>query len=194
MTLFKEKCTIDIKVEKKVGVKMNERKSVDWGSLFLGILFVLVSLFSFQDPVGNLVAIVLIFAIFAFLKGIFELLFRSRLKELTGYKGKMPLVIGFIDILVGIFFLFNIGTGVSALPFVFAVWFIVDSVLALFTTDIARDISHEYYWFTVVINILGIILGIMLLFNPITSVLTLSFLVGFYFMLFGINHIVYAFR
>ena len=55
---------------------MNERKTLDWGSLILGILFVLVSLISFQDPVGNLVAIVVVFAIFAFLKGIFELFVR----------------------------------------------------------------------------------------------------------------------
>ena len=60
----------------KVGMKMNERKTLDWGSLILGILFVLVSLISFQDPVGNLVAIVVVFAIFAFLKVIFELFVR----------------------------------------------------------------------------------------------------------------------
>ncbi len=28
---------------------MNERKTVDWGSLILGILFVIVSLMSFQE-------------------------------------------------------------------------------------------------------------------------------------------------
>ncbi|MBF8807084.1 MAG: DUF308 domain-containing protein [Enterococcus lacertideformus] len=173
---------------------MKERKNLDWGSLLLGILFVLVSLMSFQDPVGNLVAIVFVFAIFAFLKGVFELFVRNRMKELTGYKGKMPLIIGIIDILVGIFFLFNIGAGVVALPFVFAIWFIADSILGLFTADLAKGISAGHYWFTVIINILGILLGIMLLFNPISSALTLSFLVGFYFMIFGINHIVYAFR
>ena len=173
---------------------MNERKTVDWGSLILGILFVIVSLMSFQDPVGNLMAIVVVFAIFAFLKGIFELFVRNRMKELSGYKGKTPLVVGIIDILVGIFFLFNIGAGVVALPFVFAVWFIADSVFALLAADLAKGVSNGYYWFTVIVNILGIILGIMLLFNPISSALTLSFLVGFYFMLFGITHIVYAFR
>ncbi|HAP9234537.1 TPA: hypothetical protein IWI47_001253, partial [Enterococcus faecium] len=58
----------------------------------------------------------------------------------------------------------------------------------------ARGVSEGYYWFTIIVNILGILLGIFLLFNPISSALTLSFLVGFYFMLFGITHIVYAFR
>ncbi len=147
---------------------------------------------SFRDPVGNLVAIVIVFAIFAILKGLFELFLRSRVKELTGYKGKMPMVIGIIDLLIGIFFIFNIGAGVVALPYVFAVWFIIDSVLALFTADLFRGISEGHYWFTVVINVLGILLGIMLLFNPLSSALTLSFLVGFYFMVVGINQIVYA--
>lgn len=172
---------------------MKESRKIDWGSLVLGILFVLVSLISFRDPVGNLVAIVIVFAIFAILKGLFELFLRSRVKELTGYKGKMPIVIGIIDLLIGIFFIFNIGAGVVALPFVFAVWFIIDSVLALFTADLFRGISEGHYWFTVVINVLGILLGIILLFNPLSSALTLSFLVGFYFMVVGINQIVYAF-
>ncbi|MEM5199565.1 DUF308 domain-containing protein, partial [Enterococcus faecium] len=44
------------------------------------------------------------------------------------------------------------------------------------------------------VDVLGIILGVMLLFNPLSSALTLSFLVGFYFMMFGISNIVYAFR
>lgn len=87
---------------------MKESRKIDWGSLVLGILFVLVSLISFRDPVGNLVAIVIVFAIFAILKGLFELFLRSRVKELTGYKGKMPMVIGIIDLLIGIFFIFNI--------------------------------------------------------------------------------------
>ena len=102
---------------------------------------------------------------------------------MTGYKGKTPLVVGIIDILVGIFFLFNIGAGVVVLPFVFAVWFIADSVFALLAADLAKGVSNGYYWFTVIVNILGIILGIMLLFNPISSALTLSFLVGFYLVL-----------
>lgn len=72
-----------------------EKRGFDWGSLILGILFVIVALMSFQDPVGNLVAIVIVFGVFAILKGIFEIFLRNRFKDLTGYKAKMPLVVGF---------------------------------------------------------------------------------------------------
>ncbi|MBO0441760.1 HdeD family acid-resistance protein [Candidatus Enterococcus ikei] len=175
---------------------MNEtsKRGIDWGSLVLGILFVLTSLLSFQDPAGNLIAIVMVFAIFAILKGIFEIFARNRMKELTGYKAYAPIVLGVIDIIIGVYFLFNLNIGVAALPFIFAIWFILDSVFGLFALDLAKSVSTGYFWFTLVVDVLGIILGIMLLMNPLSSALTLSFLVGFYFMLFGITHIVYAFR
>ena len=173
---------------------MEQKRSVDWRNLLMGILFIIVALFSFQNPAGDLIAIVMVFAIFALLKGVFEIFARNKWKELTGYKAKMPLLLGTVDILIGVFFLFNIRAGVLALPFVFAVWFIMDSVFGLFTLDLAKSISNGYYWFTLLVNVLGIFLGIILLFNPLSAALTLSFLVGFYFMMFGITHIIYAFR
>ncbi|MGC6769100.1 HdeD family acid-resistance protein [Enterococcus sp. LJL51] len=175
---------------------MNETRNngIDWGSLLLGILFVLTALLSFQDPAGNLIAIVMVFAVFAIFKGIFELIGRNRLKQLTGYRAYAPIVLGVIDMIIGIYFLFNLGVGVSVLPYIFAIWFIVDSVFGLFTLELARAFNTGYYWFTLIVDILGIILGFILLFNPLSSALTLSFLVGFYFMMFGITHIVYAFR
>ncbi|GGC95485.1 HdeD family acid-resistance protein [Enterococcus wangshanyuanii] len=175
---------------------MNEtrRNGIDWGSLVLGILFVLTALLSFQDPAGNLIAIVMVFAFFAIIKGIFEIFVRNRLKELTGYKAYGPIVLGVIDIIIGIYLFFNLNIGIAVLPFVFAIWFIVDSIFGLFALDLAKSVSTGYFWFTLIINVLGIILGFMLLMDPLSSALTLSFLVGFYFMLYGITHIVYAFR
>lgn len=175
-------------------MKVEKRNGIDWGSLILGILFVLTSLVSFQDPTGNLVAIVLVFALFAILKGIFEIFVRNRMKDLTGYKAYSPIVLGIVDILIGVYLLFNLNIGVGALPYVFALWFIFDSIFGLFTLDLAKSVSTGYFWFHLIIDILGIILGFILLVNPLSSALTLSFLVGFYFMLFGITQIVYAFR
>ncbi|MCB5954826.1 HdeD family acid-resistance protein [Enterococcus sp. CWB-B31] len=170
------------------------RSGLDWGSLLLGILFVMTALLSFQDPAGNLLAIVIVFAIFAIFKGIFEIFVRNRLKELVGYKSYVPVILGIIDIIVGIYLLFNLGVGVSVLPYVFAIWFILDSFINLFTLDLARAFSAGYYWFSLIVDILGIALGFVLLFNPLSLALTLSFLVGFYFIIFGITYIVYGFR
>ena len=163
-------------------MEQRQHHGMDWGSLVLGILFVLTALISFQNPAGNLIAIVMVFAIFAIIK------------ELLGYKAYAPIILGIIDILIGVYLLFNLNIGVAVLPFVFAIWFLFDSIFGLFTLDFAKRVSTGYFWFTLIVDVLGIILGVMLLFNPLSSALTLSFLVGFYFMMFGISNIVYAFR
>ncbi|EGO2713169.1 HdeD family acid-resistance protein [Enterococcus faecalis] len=174
-----------------------ERKqiiNIDWGSLVLGILFIFTSLISFFDPSGDLIAIVIVFAIFAFVKGIFELFVRNRMKCLLEYRSYWPIFIGIIDILIGVSLFLSPNIGLAILPFIFAVWFLIESILELLTLDLVALGSRWRFGFAALINSLGIFLGLFLLFNPITSALTLGFLVGFYFMMFGISNIVYAFR
>ncbi|WP_080873072.1 HdeD family acid-resistance protein [Oceanobacillus timonensis] len=171
-----------------------QREGFDWVSLILGILFIVASLIVLQDPVGDLIAIAVMIAVFAILKGIFEIILRNKVKKYAAYTSKLPILIGIIDIVIGIFLLFNMDASIIALPFVFAFWFIIDSVLKIFTADRAKVISKGYYWFFIIANILGVIVGLFLLFNPIFSALTISFFIGFYFMMIGITEIIYAFR
>ncbi|CAK9885162.1 MAG: hypothetical protein XXXJIFNMEKO3_01554 [Candidatus Erwinia impunctatus] len=170
------------------------KKGVDWSSLIPGVLFIIVALLSFQNPAGNLLAIVLVFALFAILKGLFDIVHSRQLKRLTGIKSWIPAVIGFLDIVVGNYFLANPVIGVAVLPFVFAIWFTLSSLLSFATLDIARAVSTACYWFFFIINLLCLAVGVILLFNPLSSALTLSFMVGCYFLLFGLSRVVYAFR
>lgn len=170
------------------------KHNMDWGSLLLGILLIIAALIAFKNPASNLLAIVVIFAILAIVKGVVEICIRNRMKNLTGIKVYVPIIIGILDIIVGVYLLFNLDVGLVTLPYIFAVWFILDSFFGLLVLDFAKAISTGYFWFSLILNILGIIIGFMLMVNPITSALTLSFLVGFYFMLVGILNIVYAFR
>lgn len=172
---------------------MEKKSEISWGYLLTGILFILVSLIAFKDPASSLVAIVYVFAFFAIYKGAFDLFFRRKIHQYTDHKSTLLIVLGLFDIAVGIFLLFNVSLGLVALPFIFAIWFIVDSVISLALSDVFKLKSNSYYWFNVVLNLIGIVLGIMLLFNPISSALTLAFLVGFYFMVIGISFIVNAF-
>ena len=108
---------------------MERRSNFSLPYFLMGIIFILVSLVSFRDPQSSLLAIVYVFAISAILKGIFELFFRRKIHEFTNQKSTLLIVLGIFDLLVGIFFLFNISAGLVALPFVFAVWFLFDSIV-----------------------------------------------------------------
>ena len=172
---------------------MEKRSNFSWPYFLMGVLFVLVSLFAFQDVTGSLAAIVYLFAILAIIKGVFELFFRRKLHEFTNQKSTLLIVLGIFDLIIGIFLFFNVEIGLLALPFIFAIWFIVDSIINLAEADIFKSVRKGYYWFVVILNIIGIILGVMLFFNPIVSAFTLAFLVGFYLMMIGISLIVFAF-
>ncbi len=167
--------------------------SFSWKHLFLGSLFIFASLIAFRNPVGSLITITIFFGIIAVLKGLFDIFVRNRINDLTGFKATSLTIVGVVDIILGLLLLFNINVGVSTLPFIFAIWFIIDSIEGLFTSEIARSLGSGYYWFTIILNILGIIIGFSLLFNPVASALTISFLIGFYLMIFGIMNLVEAF-
>jgi len=169
---------------------MNEKKSVNWGGVILGVLLIIVSLLSFRNPQGSLYGIIIFFALIAILNGVFSILIRTQIKNLTGYKNTAFLVLGILEILVGIIFMFRLNVGVVALAYVFAFWFIMDSIRNLFFLDHARNFGQGHYWLTLIISIIGVVIGVALFVNPLVSALTISFIVGAYLMLFGILYII----
>jgi uncharacterized membrane protein HdeD (DUF308 family) len=60
-------------------------------------------------------------------------------------------------------------------------------------TNHVKSLENGYHVFHIVINVICLVIGLSLLFNPISSALTLVFLVGFYFMLTGITYLISAF-
>lgn len=172
----------------------NTERKFNWGYLILGILFIITSLIAFNNPESSLLAIAMMFGFTALFKGIFELVFRNRTKKIIGKHSILIMVMGIVDIIIGLLLLFDLGVTAMFIPYFFAIWFIWDSIGELVVAGYIKNESKSLYWFTIIMNILGVVLGIMLLFNPISSALTLAFLVGFYFMITGINYIVSAFN
>lgn len=54
----------------------DENQSFEWGLFILGLVSLIFALIAFSNPASGLMAIVVIFALGAILKGIFEIAFR----------------------------------------------------------------------------------------------------------------------
>lgn len=171
----------------------NETNSFNWGSFIIGILFIGLSLIAFNEPTAGLAGLVYFFAFVAIIKGIFEIIYRNRMKYFTMTNKTGLVVLGILEIIIGVVLFFNVFIGIFALPFILGFWFIIDSVGTLFVASSLRDQNRSMYWFTIVFGVIGLILGILLLLNPITGLFTVAFLVGAYFMFAGIVAIVEAF-
>ena len=171
----------------------NRQEGFQWGPFILGILSIILAFFAFNHPVVSIVSVTILFGVGAILKGLYEIFVRRKVRQFAGYSSVFVIVIGIIDILIGIFFLFNRTGGLIALPLVFAFWIIFDSIGAIITASVVKKYSNTQFWFTVIIGILGVVLGFLLLNNPSSAYLTIAALVGIYFMVNGILNIVYAF-
>lgn len=162
-----------------------QHKGFGWEFLFLGILFIIVSLVAFGNPMGSLEALAIVFGVMAIVSGVWFILNR--------FGSMARLAVGVLEILLGLLLIFYPGLGATVIALAFAVWFIADSISNLSLLNFYRSIGPGYYWFMLVVNILGIVLGVLMFIQPVISILTLSFLVGFYFMMVGIGYILLAF-
>lgn len=168
-------------------------KKFDWASLIIGILFIFVAILALSDPGTSVMAVVFIFGISVVLKGIFELVFRRRIRKYADNNYTLMIIIGILDILIGIFIMLNLQFGMIAIAIMFAIWIILDSVFMLIISSYVKKYSKGRFWFLVVIGIIGLLIGITLLFNPIGGVLSIALIIGIYFMITGIVHVLDAF-
>ena len=104
------------------------------------------------------------------------------------------MISGIFDLVVGIFFLANNQLGALTISYLVAIWFIVDSVIGIvFAWHLRFFETGWYFFFNLLLNILGLVLGVMLLFQPEVAGLSTIWLIAVYMMVFGINEIVLAF-
>lgn len=171
----------------------NTRKGFDLRSLLVGILYIIVGIMAFRDPINGVGLIAYLLAFSALYRGITYLVSYYVAQNHTGVADRTFIVLGIIDIIAGILLLVNMRGSIIALPIVFSIWFIVSSIMSLFSAGRIRTHGHSRYMTVIILSTLGIITGLMLLSNPLSALLTISMLVAFYFVSSGISHILQAF-
>lgn len=166
-----------------------ERKGFKWDFCIVGIVFLLLALFVFAMPEIPLYTIAMIFGVVAMLNGIW--LIQNRHGRLS------TLAIGILEILIGAILLANLKATANVIPYLFAIWFILNSAFSLLLLDYYKKMNKDYYWFALISSVigivLGIVLGVVLLLHPLISMLALSFLIGMNFLLAGIVCMIVAF-
>lgn len=170
-------------------------KKFSWPSFIMGVLFLVVAFITIWNPISSLQAVVIFIGIVAILEGIGEMFFRHQLYQLFGIENKrwVGILFGVCLIILGGVILFNLKFGLYMLPYLFAVWFVMDSVENLFLLPFAKEVGTGYYWFTLIASVLGIVLGFWLFMTPQTSAMVLTILIALFFTWFGIQYIYEAF-
>ena len=163
-------------------------------SLFLaGVVFVLLALFLFTNPVANLVAYSWWIAFGLLVSSIAAILgYFSAPKEL---RSPVYLFQGFVSLLLALYLVaYGFVTLPVVIPTILGIWLIVEAIIVFFKGNrlglIFPIIGNHIMW----IALLAFLLGLVILFNPVATSVFVVYVVAFAFLIVGFTYILDAFR
>mgnify|MGYP000038206268 FL=1 len=172
-----------------------------WKALLArGVIAMLLGIVAMLYPFSALIAFTMVFAIYAFIDGVFSVIAAIRRAGEGGHWIAM-LLRGLLGVALGIVFVAMPLTATVSYAlitlFFLAGWAILSGVLEIVAAIRLRD-EIEGEWLLAVNGLLTLALGIgiIILFtlNPVVSILSLGWAIGAYALLSGLLLIVLAFR
>ncbi|NUI81773.1 DUF308 domain-containing protein [Staphylococcus borealis] len=163
-----------------------DNNKLKWSSLIMGTLLLIVAVIIFSYPVKNFYTLTWLIGLFILINGVIQLLFRRAARAVAGSGTGLIMVIGIIDIIFGLLVMFNVGASSTFFIFMFAAWFIVSSIIGLLTISKQSRLKG----LSIIVNILGLLLGMILLFNPMMGMILVSTMIAITFAILGVNYVI----
>jgi uncharacterized membrane protein HdeD (DUF308 family) len=171
---------------------MNEL-SLDWRSVGLrGIAAVAFGVLTLVWPGLTITALVLLFGVYALVDGFAHLVAAYRRDQAGEMRGVL-IVEGLAGVILGVIALVWTDITALALLYIIAAWAIITGVIRIMAAlQLRREIPNE--WFLVLGGAFSVIFGIILVVAPVAGALAITWLIGFYALLFGMVLLALAWR
>ena len=162
-----------------------------WAAAIRGVIAILIGAFAIFAPAATLIALVMIFAAYALVDGVFAIVLAirgARKHERWGWL----LVNGIISIAAAAIAVLFPGLTAFAFAILFAVWAIFSGSASL-VAGIQLGKEHGRWWL-ILGGLVAIFFGIWAVFVPPLAMLALSYMVGFQAFLAGFTLLALAYR
>ena len=176
---------------------MKKRSGFGWAEFIIGLLLVALGVMTFINPGSMLTGVVVIYGALAVVMGIADMVGYVRFARFTGILPMLSLVSGIMSVMCGIMLLAYPDAGKMVLSLLFPVWFIAHCTSRLSRLNLIRLVRRGfYYYFTLCVNIIGLVLGFFMIFCPALTFVTMKaigYIAAVYLILLGADSIVGAF-
>lgn len=176
---------------------MKQRMNFSWSAFIAGIFLTAGGIYALTHPGSLLSGLIILYGILALFTGIEDILIYVRLSRFTGFGPLLSLISGILSVMCGIMLIANPDAGKWALLILFPIWFIARCIAGLTRTGLIRLIGDPlYYCFSLILNILGLVLGFVMIFSPALSFVTLRaicYMAAGYLILCGTEKLMEAF-
>lgn len=173
---------------------MRGRSGFGWSQFFMGVCLILLGAFTFLRPRSIFTGIAVLYGIAAVITGICDIVIYIKEERFSGFGPVLSLVSGILSIMTGITLLAYPGVAEWVISLLFPLWFITHCISRLTHLGIIRLLAgRSYYYFSLIVNLIGLVLGFLMLFQPFLAFFTVGYLVAFLLIAFGIDCITMAF-
>lgn len=170
-----------------------QRSHIEWLELITGILLILLGILTIISPGRALNSLVFVYGLLALISGISDIVFYVKTEKYTGFGPTISLIAGIMSIVAGAMLLAYPDASRYVMAVLIPVWFLAHSISHLSHLNRVRFLAGDgYYYFSLIVNILGLVLGMLILVRPIFSLLSMGWLIGIYLILLGVDSLLIA--
>lgn len=172
--------------------QLNQRVKHWWVSLILGILYIVLAFWLISNPLASFFVLSIVFSIFMFVSGLFEILFAVGNKEILPNWG-LYFTGGMIDLLMGGILLISPGLSMVVLPFILAFWLMFRGFSGVGSAlELRRYGSRHWGWY-LCLAILVIYFAFSIVWLPAAGAITFVFITACTFLAIGVFRFFLAF-
>ena len=153
--------------------------------ILAGLLFILSGIWFLLDPKGITGILPFALGTIILFVGLEQIIYSIGTKEYTLLPG-FRLTQGIISFLIGIIFIMKQDFSMMLLGLILGVWAIISGSIKLNVSLQEKTLGFSWKW-DLFLGILQIIFGFILIFNPFAGISTWIFIVGIYFIFYGIT-------
>lgn len=162
-----------------------------WALALRGVAAILFGIIAILWPAMTAAVLVLLFAAYALVDGVFAIVAAVRAARHHARSGPL-LLEGILDLVIAaICFLWPM-TALVALVYLIAIWAVITGIALVAAGITFIRLNGE--WLLVLSGVISLLLGIILFVQPATGIVALSWWFGIYALLFGIALLSAAFR
>ncbi len=164
-----------------------------WGwAVFFGVVSVITGILVMVWPEATLVVVAVLFGIQLLIGGIFRFVAAFAFSDEAGGARVLTAILGILSALIGLYLLRHLGLTLATMALVLGMFWIIHGAVETFTAIANRGSGSR--WVSLLSGILGIIAGIIVFAYPGISLVALTWILGFWLIMFGLLQLVTGFR
>ena len=163
-----------------------------WGwALAFGVLTVITGVLLVAWPHISLLVAAIFFGIQLIISAVFRFVWTFTAPAAHGWARALMVIVAILSLIAGLIILRDPVMAVFLLGIVLGVYWITTGILDVFTAVGYSELPRR--WLIALMGLLAIVAGIIVMVNPVTSLLFLAWVLGIWLIVFGIITVVRAF-